>query len=1358
MSRVALIVYLLICTYISHIHSINLSASHNIEVIPLTGMMPRTDKTRTMSNPKNGVNSSIPSLLSASDNRDLASMSIAERSDACNLSSHGEPGAPGAAPCSSRENVSGPPDVPTNHSENSGNPSRYRILPPSSRNNKGGPPHFRSKPRGEKNDMGPPPKTKGNTQGVIPPHADPPGFPGFSEWLDFEPILLEEGEVVDLNLDLSDTSVESILVEPPSPEDIACISVSDLRHQYGQEVVTLFRKIQRLDFQGKKTILDKRYLSQCVEHGIYPKWLNVKIGNPNDRNQTKLILDFKVQTLKNEIGLKKRKTQACFVLRHKLTEDFKNRVSKGTADGWLDSIKESNSSRLERVGLNHFRKFTRLLLDNHKIDASVLTSEARHAEDPFNEGSLNVIFNQSSHVLSPLEEEGLRNGLKFILSPNKVDEVDLYARLESLVGTIYYREKNPPQLANIASEMGREAQNAIERFNHSKPTPNIRKSVLQALKGLANNKDLVINKPDKGNGVVIMDRTDYVSKVMDILGDPQKFRENPNVDLYKPTLSLETEVRFLLKELLKKGVIDIKQYRAAYPTGSRPCLLYGLPKVHKTGTPIRPILSAAGSAVHGLAQLMVPILAPITTNEHTVSNSLVFAEEMANLDKSGLTFASYDVASLFTNIPLEETVDIIAKANFDQKLSRDLDPHIIKKIIRTTTQNCFFRFDGKIFSQTDGVAMGSPLGPTLANIFMSDFESKHLGNCPEECRPVLYRRYVDDILVAFKRPEDIGAFWEYYNNLHPNIKFSIEEENGGIINFLDITIKKEGGTSTFRKNTFTGLLTKYNSFLHQQYKTGLISCLLYRSWKLCSSMAMFEEEISFLKTLFLQNRFPLDLFLEETSKFKSKHCATPEATQPTDLVTLDTTGTSSPSTSVVHDPDDPVVPAVPFAEQEEKNPMTIALPYLGDASLRLRNGIKKSLRRHLPDSKFRFVFRSGTPLSAMFKFKDQLAADLCSKLVYHYTCSTCHVDYIGCTNRHLRTRVSEHMGISARTGAARGTHPSDATAVKQHATDSGHPISEEDFKVIYNPSQPNLLYISETILIQRNKPSLNDTVGSYPLRVHPTNLGLESHLLARDPDLGNNSFAMSNAQRTRARRVADAGGGPSTSTPISPPRVYSATKRFMPVCTDLVRKAHGFPPLRNPNGVGTAVGATTHCHTTLTATDTAAQGASSNQVEVSVGLTPLAGSICPTHTISTPDGTTTASHISSQASSQATAGLESNAQVSGPTGRGRPYTSSASVACNVAVIPSIRISPPTPDNTSMPAPRSGAPGPSPESHQRDWANARDRPGVYLPLDAGRLAGGIATTPLLPRTARRRDWSTLRRSTRIASQGQQGNIR
>ena len=72
-------------------------------------------------------------------------------------------------------------------------------------------------------------------------------------------------------------------------------------------------------------------------------------------------------------------------------------------------------------------------------------------------------------------------------------------------------------------------------------------------------------------------------------------------------------------------------------------------------------------------------------------------------------------------------------------------------------------FDNKYYSQIDGVAMGSPLGPTLANIFLSYHESSWLKDCPKDFKPVYYKRYVDDILVLLNKPQHAQFFLEYMN-------------------------------------------------------------------------------------------------------------------------------------------------------------------------------------------------------------------------------------------------------------------------------------------------------------------------------------------------------------------------------------------------------------------------------------------------------------------------------------------------------------------------------------------------------------------------------------------------------------------
>ena len=82
-----------------------------------------------------------------------------------------------------------------------------------------------------------------------------------------------------------------------------------------------------------------------------------------------------------------------------------------------------------------------------------------------------------------------------------------------------------------------------------------------------------------------------------------------------------------------------------------------------------------------------------------------------------------------------------------------------------------FTFNNKFYIQADGAAMGSPLGPILANIFLSHHEENLLNKCPIKFKPSFYRRYVDDIFILFESSESADSFRECMSSKHQNINF-----------------------------------------------------------------------------------------------------------------------------------------------------------------------------------------------------------------------------------------------------------------------------------------------------------------------------------------------------------------------------------------------------------------------------------------------------------------------------------------------------------------------------------------------------------------------------------------------------------
>ena len=576
------------------------------------------------------------------------------------------------------------------------------------------------------------------------------------------------------------------------------------------------------------------------------------------------------------------------------------------------------------------------------------------------------------------------------------------------------------------------------------------------LRRLSTNKNIVIQKSDKGNAVVILNKSDYCDRVRTLLSDTSKFKvaEIKDGKILRYLTNVRNSFKSVLNKLLKKGKISKQTFLKIDPIGCKPGVLYGLSKVHKAlvdGLPkMRPILSAIGTAGYNLSKFLVPILEKVASGPYTVLNSFSFNKEVLKQDPS-LVMGSLDVDSLFTNIPLDETIDICINELYKNvDIVENLSKKEMKELLSLACKETLFLFDGTFYKQIDGVAMGSPLGPHLANSFMCYYEQIWLEDCPEQFKPKFYRRYVDDIFVLCNSLEQLEQFKNYLNSKHQNINFTSETEIDGRLPFLDMVVDRNGGkvtTSVYRKPTFTGLYTHFHSFLPSMYKFGLLSTILFRYFSLCSTYAIFHQEILNFKKIFLKNGFSLS-FIEKSIKIFLNKIFVKKV----------------------------LVDTVP------KRNYNIVLPYLGPLSDKIQKRIKNVFKMHIPTGKINLIWKTKRRISHFLKFKDVVDSDYDSHLIYHFTCPTCMAGYIGETRTYFIVRSSQHLGISEFTG--KPTIAGVPTSVTKHIKEGKCKCNLKSFRIIDRETDYHRRLIKESMYIRKYNPVLNDQQTSIKLYLY----------------------------------------------------------------------------------------------------------------------------------------------------------------------------------------------------------------------------------------------------------------------------------
>nr|VZI40959.1 unnamed protein product [Spirometra erinaceieuropaei] len=401
-----------------------------------------------------------------------------------------------------------------------------------------------------------------------------------------------------------------------------------------------------------------------------------------------------------------------------------------------------------------------------------------------------LVHNLSSKELTKDQMQVLRHEASFNTTDAK--PVNMIAAVESILSQTEATEETKSLIRHQLSSLlmahrPREVLSKVER---------------DALRELKAYKDLVIVPADKGRATVVLDRTDYLQKAKGLLEDRQFYVPCAT----NPLKALTREITATLLALENSGAITPTDRRMARPQDTALARFYGLPKVHKDGAPLRPIVSLKGTPTYGLAKWLFRRLKFLTAeSDTTVSSSAEFLEKLKGL---------------------------------------------LKFCLRT-----YFTFNGTIYEQVKGTPMGSPISGFIAEAFLQRLESL----VSQHHKPTFWARYVDDTFVVIDR-DQLLTYKERLNAVFPDIQFTMEEEENNQLAFLDVLVCRKdcGGLKTkmFRKATNTMQVLNFNSNHPISHKRSCVRTLFWCVETHCSEPEDKIAELQYLRRVFKANGYP----------------------------------------------------------------------------------------------------------------------------------------------------------------------------------------------------------------------------------------------------------------------------------------------------------------------------------------------------------------------------------------------------------------------------------------------------------------------------------------------------------------------
>ncbi|XP_072389651.1 uncharacterized protein [Diabrotica undecimpunctata] len=498
---------------------------------------------------------------------------------------------------------------------------------------------------------------------------------------------------------------------------------------------------RRLSCKRMIIFLNIWFVRQCISHQVTPTFAKVKTSK-NVPDKEKQILEKKI--LKRE--LKKHYTKLHHInVNLKITYDqILQQHPWFLVNDSFNNIEDEVSRLQSTKKRNLTNKLNRLILQKQQRSTSTLLH--KFSDHQFHPRVLNL----SNTNFSEDELYFLGLGLKFSCQNFRLSDSVLggfAVELDTLIEGMTNNADTKQYLRNSCISLLQQQQCKYKRnFHRNHHNFKKQKDLLKSIKQKIDRDSLVLSKADKGNCVVILEQTQYIEKVESFLSD------NSFVVLEKNPLNTFINKTKAMVKLFNDTITKYNNRKLIVSNPITP-RLYGLPKIHKHNCPIRPVVSFCNTPVSILSEFIYNTIQSITNfkPKFSIKNSLDLIERLNNIRiEEGFYLVSFDVSNLFTSVPRDETLPLVHNLLDNCNISAK-DKDAILTILKFCLDQDFFQFNQKIYKQPTGLAMGSPLSPFLADIFLDSLEQKFVNN---NNKIVFWSRYVDDCIALIQGTQD----------------------------------------------------------------------------------------------------------------------------------------------------------------------------------------------------------------------------------------------------------------------------------------------------------------------------------------------------------------------------------------------------------------------------------------------------------------------------------------------------------------------------------------------------------------------------------------------------------------------------